>query len=215
MRRKKRNTNWRRTQGHTQRHAQQAEEEKVRTLSATHEAGHCIADELYGPGVEYSTIEPSDGSDAERPLNLPPGWVGFSTGYTKMRREHKWVKREEVDILVELMCAMAGPLMEDIYARHAYGHGIDPGMFILELDGFWRTVSDANTPREMILAAEEIAQDRLLGAFRDQRVFDAWRKIADELLASGRVSGDRVREIIDAAGARKFVEERIEQANQA
>lgn len=203
----KRNTNWRSMQ---QSQARQAENEKEKALSAAHEAGHCIADELYGPGVEYTTIEPSEGSDLQRPLNNAPGWVGgISTGYTKMRRE--WMKPEDIDVLSELMCVMAGPLMEDCYARRFYGEAVDRNVSHSELDSFWHIIAGEDAPKELIADYELVAQDQLIRTFRNERVCKVWLEVVNELLAHSRVTGDRVREIINAAGARKFAEEQVEE----
>lgn len=179
----------------------QAEREVVEELlpSAIHEAGHAVIDELFLDGVEYVTIE--------RELlrnHLTKDGVSYdaiSSGFTQPRCEHRSLQTVG-DFERECLQIFAGPLAEYIFtgcenSESMAGDGAQMHAYANHL----------GIAEEQVDSMVEKTTTRLHHLFTDDRILKALKDVAALLLVKKRISGEEVHEIVEASGARKFLEE--------
>jgi hypothetical protein len=77
---------------------------QMEMVSAVHEAGHAVAHELLGAGIEYATIEQRDLGQ------VPDGRLATSWGHVKCVRKDEQVTED--DFYYEAVCAIVGECAE-------------------------------------------------------------------------------------------------------
>jgi hypothetical protein len=168
-------------------------------LSAIHEAGHAVIDELFMDGVEYVTIE------KKRLKNhLTRNGVSYdaiSTGFTQPRCGRRSLETLE-DFARECLSICAGSMAECIFTGCENYEAMAGDS--AQLHAYANHLGIA---REQVNAIVEKTADRLVQLFSDDRVWKAVKDVAALLLVKTRISGEEVHGIVEASGARKFLEE--------
>jgi hypothetical protein len=168
-------------------------------LSAIHEAGHAVIDELFLDGVEYVTIE------KKRLKNhLTKNGVSYdaiSTGFTQPRCERRSLETLE-DFERECLNICAGSMAECIFTECENSEAVAGDS--AQLHAY---ANHLGLAKEQVSATVDTTTARLNQLFSDDRVWKAVKDAAALLLVKTRISGEEVHGIVEASGARKFLEE--------
>lgn len=161
-----------------------------------HEAGHAVADELLGEGVEYVEIHRKEDNTPvlSRTGELVAG--GISTGFTQPKRRPL---NSLDDLEREFIATLAGPIAEEFFT----GNRAEDDGDMTKLFQYARHFKLSQNDAVSLLRKTQSDARTLLNNIA---VRAAVKEIARLLGTSMRISGDEVRAIVDRNGREQMLE---------
>jgi hypothetical protein len=169
---------------------------KEEAAACFHEAGHAVADELLGEGVEYVECyrKQDDTPVLTRTSGLEAG--GILSGFTQPKRRPF---NSLDDLERESIATWAGPIAEELFTGKQAVDGGDMTKLIQYARHFKLSPDEAG-------ALFRKTQSDACTLLNNVAVRAAVKEIANLLYTSRRISGDEVRAIVDRNGREQMLE---------